>query len=52
MAVAGSGWGLAQLAEALGSSEQALRLIVSILMGKGGCPMKFWVLKAFGSEVT
>uniref|UniRef100_A0A663F1T5 Lysophospholipid acyltransferase 5 n=1 Tax=Aquila chrysaetos chrysaetos TaxID=223781 RepID=A0A663F1T5_AQUCH len=33
MAVAGSGWGLAQLAEALGSSEQALRLIVSILMG-------------------
>ncbi|NXX50241.1 MBOA5 acyltransferase, partial [Tricholaema leucomelas] len=33
MAVTGSGWGLAQLAEALGSSEQALRLIVSILMG-------------------
>lgn len=35
MAVAGSGWGLAQVAEALGSSEQALRLIVSILMGEG-----------------
>ncbi|XP_025936084.1 lysophospholipid acyltransferase 5 isoform X1 [Apteryx rowi] len=33
MAVAGSGWGLAQVAEALGSSEQALRLIMSILMG-------------------
>lgn len=36
MAVAGSGWSLARVAEALGSSEQALRLIVSILMGKGG----------------
>lgn len=33
MAVAGSGWSLARVAEALGSSEQALRLIVSILMG-------------------
>uniref|UniRef100_A0A8C3DWK1 Lysophospholipid acyltransferase 5 n=1 Tax=Corvus moneduloides TaxID=1196302 RepID=A0A8C3DWK1_CORMO len=33
MAVAGSGWSLARLAEALGSSEQALRLILSILMG-------------------
>uniref|UniRef100_A0A8C6YQ44 Uncharacterized protein n=1 Tax=Nothoprocta perdicaria TaxID=30464 RepID=A0A8C6YQ44_NOTPE len=27
MALAASGWGLARLAEALGSSEQALRLI-------------------------
>ncbi|XP_025049281.1 lysophospholipid acyltransferase 5 isoform X2 [Alligator sinensis] len=33
MAVRGSGLGLAAVAEALGSSEQALRLIVSILMG-------------------
>lgn len=42
MAVAGSGWGLAQLAEALGSSEQALRLIVSILMGKGAAVRGDW----------
>ncbi|KYO22324.1 lysophospholipid acyltransferase 5 [Alligator mississippiensis] len=33
MAVKGSSLGLAAVAEALGSSEQALRLIVSILMG-------------------
>uniref|UniRef100_A0A8C3UQU5 Uncharacterized protein n=1 Tax=Catharus ustulatus TaxID=91951 RepID=A0A8C3UQU5_CATUS len=40
MAVAGSGWSLARLAEALGSSEQALRLILSILMGKKPKPEK------------